>query len=69
MLNDLVRAEDNPIGIEDYDNDGIADLMVKFNMSAVQEILEEGDEVVITITGEFTDRIPFGGTDTIQVIH
>lgn len=67
-LNDEVQAEDNPTEIGDYDGDGIADLMVKFDRSAVQEILEVGDEVVIKITGDLTDGIPFEGSDTIRVI-
>jgi hypothetical protein len=67
-LNDEVQVEDNPTEIGDYDGDGIADLMVKFDRSAVQEILEVGDEVGITVTGELTDGTPFGGSDTIRVI-
>lgn len=68
MLNEQVSAELQPSEIGDYDDDGIADLMVKFNRAAVQEILEAGDEVEITVTGELTDGTPFEGTDTIRVI-
>ena len=68
MLNDQVQAEMKPTEIGDYDDDGIADLMVKFDWSAVQEILEVGDEVEITVTGELTDGTPFGGSDMIRVI-
>lgn len=67
-LNDQVPAESHPTGIGDYDNDGIPDLMVKFDRSAVQEILQAGDEVEITVTGELTDGTPFEGSDTIRVI-
>jgi hypothetical protein len=68
MLNDKVQAEVHPTEVEDYDNDDITDLMVKFDRSAVQEILEVGDDVKITITGELIDGTPFEGSDTIRVI-
>lgn len=67
MLNDQVQAEMTPTEIGDYDDDGIADLMVKFDRSAVQGILEVGEEVEITVTGELTDGT-FEGSDTIRVI-
>lgn len=68
LLNGVVPAENKPTEIGDYDNDGILDLMVKFDRSAVQNIVEVGDEVVITVTGDLTDGIEFEGADTIKVI-
>ena len=68
-LNDEVPAESRPTGIGDCDDDGIAELMVKFDSSAVQEILEAGDEVEITVTGELNDDTKFEGSDTIRVIN
>lgn len=68
MLNEEVPAELQPTEIGDYDGDEIADLMVRFDRSAVQSILEAGDEVEITVTGELTDATPFQGSDTIRVI-
>ncbi len=67
-LNDQVPAQSRPTGIGDCDGDGIAELMVKFDRSAVQEILEAGDEVEITVTGELEDDTKFEGSDTIRVI-
>jgi len=69
MLNEQVPAELRPTGIGDYDGDGVADLMVKFDRSAVQEILEPGDAAEIMVTGELTDGTPFEGGDTIRVIN
>jgi len=64
--------------IGDWDGDGISDLMVKFNRTAVIVYLgtEDVTEDVtvtdyyeeLTITGELTDGTPFGGSDTIRVI-
>jgi hypothetical protein len=68
LLEDEIPAEAHPTEIGDHDNDGIDDLMVKFGRSAVQEILDEGEEVEITVTGELTDGTQFEGSDTIRVI-
>ncbi len=68
LLNDAVSAETNPTNISDYDNNGISDLMVKFNRKDVIKILEVGDNVVITITGKLYDETIFEGIDYIQVI-
>lgn len=68
-LNDQVPAESRPTGIGDCDDDGIAELMVKFDRSAVQEILEAGNEVEITLTGELEDDTKFEGSDTVRVIN
>ena len=69
MLNNQVQAEDKQTEIGDYDNDGIADLMVKFDRSNVEEILNVGNEVEITITGNLTDGSSFEGIDIIKVIE
>jgi hypothetical protein len=69
MLNKQVHAETHPTDIGDYDNDGVVDLMVKFDRSAVQEILEVGEEVEITVAGELIDGTPFEGSDNIRVIE
>lgn len=68
LLNDVVPAELSPIEICDYDNDGIPDLMVKFNRTEVQGILHIGDNVEIVISGKLYDESPFEGKDIIKVI-
>ena len=76
MLNDIVSAVSDPKyefvkdpEIKDRDGNGLPELMVKFNQSAVQSILEIGDEVEIIITGQLTDGRLFRGSDAIQVIR
>jgi flagellar hook assembly protein FlgD len=73
LLNGTVPAETNQKygfvkdpEIGDYDNDGIPDLMVKFDRSAVEEIVSPGN-VTLTLTGEINGR-SFEGSDTIKVI-
>ncbi len=54
--------------IGDYDEDGIPDLMVKFDRQALIEYLNgQTGEVVLTVTGEVAG-ILFEGTDTINII-
>jgi hypothetical protein len=73
LLNGTVPAEtDQKYGfvkdpeIGDHDNDGIPDLMVKFDRSAVKEIVSPGN-ITLTLTGEINGR-SFEGSDTIKVI-
>jgi PKD repeat protein len=57
--------------VGDYDNDGVTDLMVKFDRQALIEYLKAQGiteaEVTLTITGE-AGGIQLEGSDTIQVI-
>jgi len=68
LLNYQIPAEPHPTCIGDYDDDGVPDLMVKFDRSDVQQILQVGDNVEITVTGELNDGKLFEGMDTIRVI-
>ena len=44
-------------------------LMVKFDRCEVVDMLDQGDEVELTVRGELPDGIPFEGSDTIQVLE
>lgn len=68
MLNGQIGAEVKPTEIGDYDNDGIPDLMVKFNQLTVQNILQIGEKIKITIAGNLTDGRLFEGIDFIRAI-
>jgi hypothetical protein len=71
MLNNTIPAEPRPTAIGDYDNDSVPDLMVKFNRTAVSElILSEGikyGNVMLTVTGKLYDGTPFEGSDVIRI--
>lgn len=68
MLNGQVPIGSHPYGIGDYDADSIPDLMVKFDRTAVQNILTKGNAVEIKITGKLYNTMLFIGTDYIRVI-
>jgi cell wall-associated NlpC family hydrolase len=68
MLNNQIYAEAKLFAIGDYDNDGILDIMVKFNRKAIQAIFEVGEQVKVTISGKLIDGRIFEGRDTIKVI-
>lgn len=77
MLNDTVLAENDPKygfvkdvegRIGDYDDDGLLDCMVKFDRDAVQGILDVGEQIEVTISGE-VGGIAFEGSDIIRVIN
>ncbi|UCG93340.1 MAG: T9SS type A sorting domain-containing protein [candidate division WOR-3 bacterium] len=63
---------EGPTEIDDYDNDGIPDLMVKFNRQALiailSELVEPPVDVELTVSGELTDGTAFNGSDIIHVI-
>ena len=68
LLNGEVPIGSWPWEIEDEDEDGIPDLKVKFDRSAVQDILKVGKKESIVITGQLNDGTWFGGEDRIRVI-
>jgi len=75
MLNGTIPSELKPKAIGDYDNDGILDLMIKFNRTEVIDyILDSIDiekrftTVTLTITGYLYDGTPFQGSDTIKIV-
>jgi hypothetical protein len=72
LLNDTVPVDlDAPTAIGDYDEDGVADLMAKFNRTQVVEyMLSENIEfgnVTLTLTGKLYDDTQFEASSIIKV--
>lgn len=66
MLNGTVPAQSRPWAIGDYDNDGVPDLMVKFDRQAIH--LEVNDNVSVWVQGELSTGFHLAGDDVIRVI-
>lgn len=67
LLNNTISVDPYaPTEVGDYDEDGIRDLMVKFDRAGVMALLSVG-EATLTITGE-VNGILFEGSDTIRAI-
>lgn len=65
------KAEGNDGNIADYDQDGELERMVKFDLKKVQDVLSEGEEVVLIIQGAVSYQsglADFSGEDTIRVM-
>ena len=65
LNNSLHIASSSPCEIGDYDGDGVPDLMVKFSLGEVQDMLAPGKNNIV-ITGELLDGTTFEGEDEIQ---
>jgi len=52
----------------DYDGDGIADLMIKFDRTQIERTLKAGASVRVTLSGELSDGTKIIGSDIIKVI-
>ena len=63
-----ITADSKLTEIGDYDRDGVADLMVKFDRALIESAVTPGD-VTITVTGELIDGVIFEGSDIIKVIQ
>ncbi|NIO37208.1 hypothetical protein GTO27_05830 [Candidatus Bathyarchaeota archaeon] len=83
LLNDAIATDsEDPLEIGDEDNDGVPDLMVKFDRAEVAQYIWENIGslapvqtkpltymVNLTVSGSLVNGILFEGTDTIKVIH
>jgi hypothetical protein len=67
-LNNLLPAELAPTELSDYDYDGIPDLMLKFNIESVRDLLMPTENFIIEISGQLNDGILFKGYDVIRLI-
>jgi len=69
FLNGVIPAESSPTAIGDDDDDGVPDLMVKFDrQAAIANVpLLVGDQP-LDVTWLMSDGTPFIGQDTVKVI-
>ena len=80
LLNNTIAVDpDAPTAIGDYDDDGIPDLMVKFNGTEVMAYIianvnmtklyeKRFMTITLTITGKLNDGTQFQGSDTIRIM-
>jgi hypothetical protein len=68
-IENTIHVESRPTKIGDYDNDGIPDLMVKFDRAELEDILMIGDSVSLSIKGNFINGYVFEDNDIIRVIE
>ena len=74
LLNGFFPAAPKPTEIGDYDSDGIPDLMIKFDISALHLETNIASQdtgfmnVEVTVTGELYDGTLFQGSDTLKII-
>ncbi|MBW6519323.1 MAG: hypothetical protein K0A89_12610 [ANME-2 cluster archaeon] len=66
ILNNSIYAEPQPFGIGDNNENGAPDLMIKFNRSGVQNLIQAGN-VTLIIEGR-VDYAAFSGYTQITVI-
>jgi hypothetical protein len=65
----IVSVQANPTEIGDFDSDGIAELMVKFNREEIINALNgTTGEITISVNGQLNNGCSFVGSDTIKVI-
>jgi hypothetical protein len=69
LLEDSIPAESRPTSIGDHDDDGIPEIMVKFDRAELEDILVPG-EYNLKVTGHLTDDTIFEGvSDLIRIIN
>jgi len=68
-LNDTVPARAFPVDFTDENDNGIEEIVVRFNRAAVEAVLSEGAVVPITVQGEIPDQAWFRGTTTVRAIR
>lgn len=79
LLNNTISVDPAPTAVGDYDDDGIPDLMVKFDRQTVIDYIFANVDltelfekrfmtITLTITGKLNDVTPFQGSDTVKII-
>ncbi|MBI4656114.1 MAG: T9SS type A sorting domain-containing protein, partial [Elusimicrobia bacterium] len=64
-----ILAEPKPISLEDVDQDGVLELMVKFNRQSLIDVLPVAEQVKVTLEGILVDQSPFKVDGFIRTIQ
>lgn len=64
-----IPAEAKPLSLEDQDQDGILELMVKFDRQALINVLPVAEQVKVTLEGILVDQSPFKVDGFIRTIQ
>ncbi|MCI5209344.1 MAG: hypothetical protein D3910_11245, partial [Candidatus Electrothrix sp. ATG2] len=65
----ITIQEDRPTAVDDYDEDGMLDLMVKFDRSEVHRLLDDGNFSLVVRGSLLTDNVTFTGSQAIKVTN
>ncbi|HKY33809.1 MAG TPA: S8 family serine peptidase [Candidatus Polarisedimenticolia bacterium] len=68
-LNDTVTALSLPVEFTDENENGVEEIVVRFDRAAVEALLPEGDSVPVTVQGEVTDVQWFRGTSSVRTLR
>jgi hypothetical protein len=68
LVNNRNLVELSVSDIKDYDNDGLAELMIKLKRAQLQKIIPSTGPFEITLIGAFSDGMTFTAKDTIKII-
>jgi hypothetical protein len=68
-VNDVVPVGADSALFTDMDNDGIQEIMVKFDRRKFEATLQPGPQVPVTVQGEVTDQTWFRGTAILSVLR
>lgn len=68
-INQIGTSQTFPHTIVDINGDNVPELMIKFDRSALIEILEQQQLCEITVTGKLYDGVKFEGSYIIKLIH
>jgi len=66
LLQDALSPAPRPVAVGDYDYDGVADLMVKFDRAALADLLTLGEQEVV-LTGALADGTPLAGSGVMRL--
>ncbi len=68
MLWGQIPAESSTVALEDRNGDGRPELIVQFDAMLFEQIAQQGEDVIATVTGEIRDQAWFSADDTLRIL-